>query len=568
MAYFKKFLTLFVVIALAAFIVAPIFGQGFFPMHDDTQPTRVYEMAKSLQDGLFPVRWVDDLGFGYGYPIFNFYSPLPYYLGALYFLIGIDALLAAKFMFATAVFIAGVGMYLFARSFLGQIPAVAAAVSYILFPYFAINIFIRAAVGEYYAYAFLPYVFWGLFRIYYEQKNNFPFTWIVVSSVAMTFVIIAHNLSAYMMAVTVGMFIVGALIMHQRRLSLLFRYGIVLLLAALLSAFYIVPVAFEVPYTDVSSQVTGGFKYFYHYICPMQLWDSPWGYGGSVKGCIDGMSFRLGKSNIFFGIAAIVLGFYVLFIKRSKKFSYLFIFSSLLLVFSVFMTTSMSEFFWQMLPGISFLQFPWRFLNYVGFSLALLAGLFIYFLQKVHKVASYVAAFVVIIAAIVFNLKLFVPQTNIERNAGYYTDKQTIAFKISSLTSEYMPRGFLRPTNPNDVPKQLMEVVGASGDVVIVQDTTNTKRARITMVEDGNVLFHKAFFPAWKLWIDAHPQSFHQVPTGMEFALSKGQHEVAFTFQQTPIEQLGNFLTITGVFAVFLGIIIRRKYAKHDKKSI
>ena len=34
-----------------------------FPIHDDTQVARVYEMGKALSDSMFPVRWVEDLGF-------------------------------------------------------------------------------------------------------------------------------------------------------------------------------------------------------------------------------------------------------------------------------------------------------------------------------------------------------------------------------------------------------------------------------------------------------------------------------------------------------------------------
>src|SRR5437870_2917084 len=95
----RSYWGLIAVLTLSIFSIFPLFHSGFFPMHDDTQVARVYEMGKALHDGMFPVRWVQDLGYGYGYPIFNFYSPLPYYIGGFLNLFGLDALLATKMTF-------------------------------------------------------------------------------------------------------------------------------------------------------------------------------------------------------------------------------------------------------------------------------------------------------------------------------------------------------------------------------------------------------------------------------------------------------------------------------------
>ncbi len=98
MKLLKLIFPIIVVVALSYFAIKPLFIPGFFPIHDDTQVARVFEMSKSLKDGMFPVRWVSDLGYGYGYPIFNFYAPLAYYVGALFQLVGFNALAATKIM--------------------------------------------------------------------------------------------------------------------------------------------------------------------------------------------------------------------------------------------------------------------------------------------------------------------------------------------------------------------------------------------------------------------------------------------------------------------------------------
>src|SRR5947207_15947771 len=106
----NKFLPLLFVLILSYWAIKPLFISGFFPIHDDTQVARVFEMNKSLADGMFPVRWVSDLGYGYGYLIFNYYAPLAYYVGgflAFFF----DCLITLKILMVLGIMLAGVFSY-------------------------------------------------------------------------------------------------------------------------------------------------------------------------------------------------------------------------------------------------------------------------------------------------------------------------------------------------------------------------------------------------------------------------------------------------------------------------
>ena len=91
-------LVIILIVILGIGTILPLLTNGFFSFHDNTQVERVFEMATALGDKMFPVRWVSDLGYGYGYPIFNFYGPLPYYIGGALSLIGFNALVATKIM--------------------------------------------------------------------------------------------------------------------------------------------------------------------------------------------------------------------------------------------------------------------------------------------------------------------------------------------------------------------------------------------------------------------------------------------------------------------------------------
>lgn len=86
-------------------------------MHDDTQIARVEVMKRALLQKQFPVRWVGDLGYGYGYPLFNFYGPLPYYVGGGLAVLGISSLVATKIMFALGILALGCSTYLLVSVF-------------------------------------------------------------------------------------------------------------------------------------------------------------------------------------------------------------------------------------------------------------------------------------------------------------------------------------------------------------------------------------------------------------------------------------------------------------------
>ena len=271
----NKIIGFITVLALSFLTIIPLFSNGFFPMHDDTQVARVFEMGKMLKLGVLPVRWVSDLGYGYGYPIFNFYAPLAYYIGGFFNVLGFDALLSTKLMIAFAMLGAGVAMYLLAGEFFGILGGVLAGILYAYAPYHALNLYVRGDVAELYAYIFLPIIFYGLWKVSHERK------WRYVATGALGFagLILSHNLTAFMAAPFIAAF--GLILLHRARYKRIVFENIsfTALLGVLLSAFYWLPALLQMGSTNVLSQVGGGADYKDHFVCLPQLWESLWGFG-------------------------------------------------------------------------------------------------------------------------------------------------------------------------------------------------------------------------------------------------------------------------------------------------
>jgi uncharacterized membrane protein len=111
----KKISLLFIgiVLLLQIPLILPLFHNGFYYSHDDFAIQRVTEYYASLSNGDFPARWSSNLLSGYGYPLFTFYSPMVYIIGALLMKIGLTPILAIKLLYFTAFLIGPIGIYIY-----------------------------------------------------------------------------------------------------------------------------------------------------------------------------------------------------------------------------------------------------------------------------------------------------------------------------------------------------------------------------------------------------------------------------------------------------------------------
>ena len=109
-------------------------------MHDDLQMMRQLQMEKCFTDGQFPCRWVPDMGYGYGYPLFNFYPPLPYYVGQVFRWMGFPFTTTVNLTFALQFFLSGAAMFVLASSLWGPWGGLLSSVFYIWAPYHAVDI--------------------------------------------------------------------------------------------------------------------------------------------------------------------------------------------------------------------------------------------------------------------------------------------------------------------------------------------------------------------------------------------------------------------------------------------
>jgi hypothetical protein len=511
-------------------------------MHDDTQVGRVVEMGRALKEGQFPVRWVSDLGYGYGYPIFNFYGPLPYYFGGVLYRFGLSGLDATKSMFIFGIVGSALAMYVATVSFLGITGAIIASLFYLYAPYHAVQIYVRGAVGEFWILIFWPIIFWSLSQT--VKKNNI-LTIITLGGAAVAGSVLSHTLLGF---ATVAFLILGASIksIFHRRVEL---YTFAMIAVGLgMSAFFWLPAFFEKIYTSVQSQIGSSANFLDHFVCMRQLWSSPWGFAGSAPGCVDGMSFAIGKVQILFTLGVIGYSIY------KKLHSTFFWMAVAIFLLGVFLVLPVSIIVWTILPWFAYMQYPWRFLTLIMFGCSIVAGYLVtYIRSQTYKI---VCAMCMIFLVMYVNVKWFSPQFIYQKAPKDFETAQELRWRVSKISDEYLPVQIRRPTEFSGVIfDTISQGVGVTSKTI--HETATNRVYRITTAIATEIRVNIANFPGWKFFINDQPVHVSNADGIIILHVPSGVSRVAMYFTDTPIRTVGNLLSVTTI--VFLILLYARK---------
>lgn len=527
----KKYWGILVILLLSFWAIKPFFQAGFFPVHDDTQVARVAQMAQALKDGQFPVRWVANLGYGFSYPIFNFYAPLAYYVGASFSLLGFNALAATKIMFILGVVLSGISMYFLAREFWREIGGIVSALFYIYAPYHALDIYVRGAVGELWAMAFLPLVFLGLWRIYKNRKSG-----IIIGGLGSAAVILSHNLTALMVLPFILPLALVLFFLSQNKKLFTFNFLLLTFYALGISAFYWLPALAEMNLTKVFGQIGAGADFRDHFVYLDQLWASPWGFGGSAPGRLDGMSFMVGKLHL-------LVVFISLFLVARKK---LLIFPLIAFTLAAFLTTPYSRPIWEAFPLLAFVQYPWRFLTLAILAVSFAAGGVIVVLKKFTLPVS---GFL-LLALLFLNLKYFQPQSFNGLTSAQYLAEEKIKWETSKISDEYLPKDFPVPTSRNDVAWEKLAILSGEAKVEKAVFKSQEYNFNLKAQTPAEVLVNTAYFPGWKVWVNQKEITPTIADGKIRLSFAPGDYTVVLKFTNTPVRTLANLISLVSLLVL------------------
>lgn len=531
---------LVLILAFSILIVWPLFQPGYFFHHDDLQVMRIFEMQKCLSDLQIPCRWVPDMGYGNGFPLFNYYSALPYYIGGvLSYVLGL--INSAKALFFIPLVLGGITMFFLVQKLFGKEAGFLAGILYLFAPYRALDSYVRGAVAESFALAIVPLIFYFSLEIIEKpsRKN------LILGSLSLSAFLLSHNI---MTMFFIPLYLLWNLMFLYLSKWRNWKFALFSLILGIgLSGFFLIPVFLEKDLVQTETLTRGGSDFRTHFVGVGQLFlDRSWGFGGSEFGPNDTISFQIGWPLWWFVILAVPL--LVLNLKINKKISLTTTFFLLMFFVSIFLQHNKSAFIWEVVGPLQYAQFPWRFLSLSIFASSILAGFVINFLPK-YKTS---AVWVIVIVTIFLNWSYFYPRDFY----SWINDKNKLEDPLLEIQQkagimDYLPK---TATEPHGRAPNNAIVLNGQAEVLNFNVRSN-KFSFNTEVKEPAVIQIPVFdFPNWTVYVNGKKIQ-HNNKTGLgriSIQLPGGSYEVKGLFENTIVRTIANTLTIISVGILIL----------------
>lgn len=517
---------------------------------------RVHQLHSALAEGVFPVRWMPDAAYGYGFPFFNFYAALPFYFAAVLRFFGFSTVAALKLVQLAGFAVAAWGVYGWVRRITGWVwGAALAGAAYTFAPFHMVNVYVRGdSLSEFWAMAFYPLILWALHA---AAERPTPRR---VAAVALSFgaLVMTHNVSALIFSPFVAVYGVGVALNADgpRRTLPLAAGG---LLGVALAAWVWLPALAETSLVQLGEQTTGFFFYGNHF----------------RTGDLLQTSFLVDYSTNPFSMGLVqaaltALGVVALIVRMQREGAWWrdgFLLAGLAL--STLMITPLSEALWATLPLLDFTQFPWRFLSVQAlFSAAAIGAL----AGEAGRWRGWVALVLalMLMAAAVSSLRLdFIPIDENDITAERLQTYEAFSGNIgTTIRYEYLPQWVApRPyTSDNllDRPSRAKFLSGA-GEATRIRAGAHTQQWRITMTEGGEVALPLYYFPGWRAEANGQPVPLRPVE-GIGYTaltLEPGTHTLDLHFGRTPARWAGDLLGVAALVTVIA--LWRPRIARRDR---
>lgn len=536
--------------------IFPLFRSDFFRMHDYTHVTRLHQLDKALKDGHFPVRWVKDLGWGYGMPLFNFYAPLPYYLAETFHLLGFSFLNSIKICFGLTFFISFLGMFLLAQKFWGSIGGFLAGIAFVYSPYRAVDFYVRGALGELFAISLIPWAIWAVFEL--VEKKSYKF--LSLTAVILACLFLSHTvltLICFPALIIVGLF---AVLLSKDKIKGSILTSLSFVLGLGLAFFFLGPAFFEKEFTKVDILTQGFSHYSHHFLYFRQFLYGNWGYGGSVDGIKDLMSFHLGKGHLFLVVLTLGLSFlWLIWKKKIKKRILVIVFFILLVLTCAFLSTYHAKPIWDAIPLMAFVQFPWRLNSLIIVFIGFLTGGSCFYLEKkIGKKGTLLFLIVAILMVLKLNTRYFRPEKYIDPSDFYYTDEKLIRKEMSGIIPDYMP--IWAKEDPPKIAKSDYKIISGDPKLEVFESKTQKVILKVSTNEPSTIQLNRFYFPGWQVFIDKEKIHLNYKENNgiITVDLPQGNYNLILEFTHTKVRTLSEIISAISLLTIG-GLFVRRK---------
>lgn len=515
---------------------------------------RAVELDWLIQNGIYYARWLPDLVFGYGYPLFNYYGPFANYLIVALHRLGLNFTPATLAAFAVADLVGAWGAYLLARDTLGRVPGLATAIAYAYSPYLLASLY-RGALPEALGLGVLPWLLWAFYRLWHTPNAG----WIAAAGGVLALLPPTHNPSAALGAATLAVFVLALAAVGRTRQQVLSVIA-ALILGLGLSAFFWLPIPFELQYIDITKAYSPTvINYHSNFLSLAQVFALPKPTDPDLIG--GSVSYGLGLPQVILALAS-----FLVWKQRTREQKMLLGLAAIAAPVLIFLTLPQAVTVWERVPGLSLIQFPGRLLGPASLLLALLGGsVFVDAPRTKWLVIGSVAIILFGIGWMYTATDPTLPQTPTVADIQQYEHRTGVVG--TTTAAEYLPKWVEQ--RPADLSLQANYAEGMpikrfdstslpSGGQVLTQTASVLSQSlKVDSPKAFAARFNLFYFPGWTATVDGAPTPIGP-QAGDGFVLVQvpaGTHTVAVQFGDTQIRSISWVVSgIALVVFVLLGL--------------
>lgn len=543
----KRINLLFLLILISILPIISIFRNGTYESGDfNLHIYRTISFYDSLLEGNLMPSWAKDLNATYGYPLFIFNYPLPYYLISLFHFLGFSFIASMKLFLMTNFIFSGVFMYFFTKHlFKNNLAAFTSAIFYQFAPYHLIDLHFKISIGEILFFTFLPLLFLFLQKLITENKVIF----VIVTGFCFAILIMSH--------VVIALFTASlslAYIMFQRNLKLFFLTIISCIIGGFLSLYALVIPFFLSKYTILEKISLGRVDSR----TLEELLFSPWRMGLLFQGPHGEISHLIGYAHIFIVVLFIIL---ILAKKVAKRYRSQVLFWIFFFIIFVILITPMADFFWEIIPFIG-LAGNHRLLLLVVFCGSILSSYLAVLYPNKQKLLLILILFTILSTELNWGQRRIIPTISdsmLQTNVWKSTSEGEGHFYANSQ--------FRDPKNPwfSKLPKTHLEIIKGIAKIREIK-RTSTKHLYIISATTPLLLRENTlFFPGWQITSNNVTIPVNHDHEGViTFLLPKGLQYVEVAYEDLFIYKILKLISISVFVILLLALIILSKRIAKD----
>jgi hypothetical protein len=493
------------------------------------------QFSRLWAQGVSYPRWLPDSFGGFGSPTFYFYAPLVYWTASIFHLLGINSPSAlyqiVELLFS---FLSLFTSYLLIRQFhAAKWPALIGAFVYSFLAYHFCDVYIRDAITEHAALAFLPIVF---LRFPNRIRS------IAVHGLGWTGLFLTNLPIAYIAVISVLVVLLG-----QRAYREIPLQSVSFVIAIAISAIYLFP-AFA---------LRGLIHQRHLFDLPMHTSE----FGFALLDLFQGHFDLLRILSVATVLAGIIVLLFPLLKKGGIRGWSLFGEWKWVLIISIFFQIPfISSPLWHLIPGMPFVQFSWRWNGVLLLAIAILCSRAVPAPSRVgrgtlplHTCAFIGLAIVTLLCEFTISRNLFtrppLPINEYRMDAPEYAPKwaSNDPHQVIGITLRRM----------GDPPALLLGLTMPGDSIVLLSRSPIESHFSLHLDRATPVRFHQFYWPYCKLIKDSTEISLAPDPNGFATALlPAGNSIIILKLVESPIEKIGSTVSIFVLSVLFVLCVI------------